>query len=156
LAASRIGAAPGNVDVSRLRGPQNEPSIAIDPRDPRILLAGSNSFSEPTDRVYSSADGGSSWRSRPGPPLVPRRGCGAADPGVAIGESGRQWFSFLQCTGPTTSEIVVATRSNAGGRWQSVLVPGSARGDKPTIAVGGGRAYVVWIAHLADGLRDVL
>ena len=87
---------------------------------------------------------------------MPGRRCGAADPGVAIDESGRQYFSFLQCTGPGASEIVVATRAGPSGRWSSVLIPNSKRGDKPAIALGAGRAYVVWIAHLRDGLRLVL
>jgi hypothetical protein len=144
-----------NVDVSNAPGPQNEPAIAIDPRNPNVLLAGSNSFSEKTERVYSSSDGGRTWQSRPGPPLVPGRRCGAADPGVGIDERGRQYFSFIQCTGPGRSRAVVASRSGPGGLWRSVPVPGAFPADKPALAVDDGRVYVVWIAHLRDGLRLV-
>ena len=59
--SSTLVVAPPNVNVSRLDGPQNEPTIAIDPSDDRILLAGSNSFTEGTMRSYSSTDGGSTW-----------------------------------------------------------------------------------------------
>src|SRR6266851_3827985 len=79
LPAGRIAAPPRNVDVSNARGPQNEPSIAIDPRHPNVLLAGSRSVSERTDRIYTSADGGATWQSRPGPPLAPGRATCASD-----------------------------------------------------------------------------
>src|SRR5437762_12568436 len=79
LPASRVAAPPANVDVSNARGPQNEPSIVVDPRRPSILLAGSRSTSERTDRIFTSADGGATWQSRPGPPLAPGRATCASD-----------------------------------------------------------------------------
>ncbi len=90
VACSGGAGRPSDIDVSRAPGPQNEPAIAVDPRDSRILLAGSNSWSERTTRVYNSTDGGKSWSSTPGPPLargVPGR---AVDPLVGIDRSGRQ------------------------------------------------------------------
>ena len=52
-----------NVDVSNLPGPQTNATIAVDPNNPNVLLAGSNSVLEGTQRVYSSLDGGSTWHT---------------------------------------------------------------------------------------------
>ena len=46
------------VDVSNLAGPQTNPTITVDPRNPSVLLAGSNSLLEGAERFYSSTDGG--------------------------------------------------------------------------------------------------
>src|SRR5438876_1690436 len=51
------------VDLSNLPGPQTNPTIAIDPRNDQILLAGSNSLLEGTQRIYSSTDGGVTWQT---------------------------------------------------------------------------------------------
>jgi hypothetical protein len=149
-----------NVDVSRARGAQNEPVVAVDPRDPGVLLAGSNSFSERSMRVYGSIDGGRSWTSAAGPPPV--RGlpdAAADDPGVAIDDRGRQYFSFVQIASRSAlnprSWLVVASRAGVRSSWRSTVVPGAANVDKPALAVGGGHVYVVWIAHLPDGSRVV-
>src|SRR6266567_9299011 len=55
-----LGAA--NVNLSRISGPQTEVSLAVDPRNRRILLAGANDDLQPRFRAYSSADGGATWR----------------------------------------------------------------------------------------------
>src|SRR5947209_758062 len=54
---------PAQVDVSSLPGPQTNATIAVDPSDPNVLLAGSNSFLEGTQRIYGSTDGGSTWQT---------------------------------------------------------------------------------------------
>jgi hypothetical protein len=75
----------GEVEVSKLPGAQNEPAIAIDPSNDRILLAGSNSFREGSMRVYSSLDGGSTWtRSFPYRRPASFLSTCASDPGVAM------------------------------------------------------------------------
>ncbi len=147
------------VDVSRLPGPQTNATIAIDPHDDRVLLAGSNSLLEGVERVYSSVDAGRTWRTAP---LTERVGNVAAacssDPAVAIDRSGVQYFSFdrsTPCTSDAPSRVYVATRPGPLGRWsRPVLVAplGSARiDDKPAIAVDvspvsphAGRVYVAW------------
>jgi len=148
-----------NIAVSRAPGPQNEPAIALDPSDPTILLAGSNSWSERTTRVYSSTDGGKSWSSSPGPPLargIPGR---AVDPLVGIDRSGRQYFAFMQfapgAPSGTGGQLVLATRADPRGAWRTRVVPGGAHADKPALAVAGRAVYLAWIAFLPDGLRVV-
>ncbi len=148
-----------DVDVSRLPGPQTNATIAVDPSDSRVLLAGSNSFLEGVERVYESSDGGATWATRT---LTPRiadvEAACSSDPGVAIDTGGRQYFSFdrsVPCTSDAPSRIYVASRTGPGDAWsQPVLVAplGSARiDDKPAIAVDNspvsphaGRIYVAW------------
>jgi hypothetical protein len=160
LQAGRAGPS-GRVesDVSRLPGPQTNATIAVDPRDGRVLLAGSNSFLEGVERVYSSVDAGQTWQTTP---LTPperdvQRAC-SSDPAVAIDRTGRQFFSFdrsTPCTSDAPSRVYVATRTGPSSQWsRPVLVAplGSARiDDKPAIAVDtspaspyAGRVYVAW------------
>jgi hypothetical protein len=158
-AASAASTSPADVDASRLGGPQTNPTITVDPRNPSILLAGSNSLLEGAERWYSSTDGGVSWTTGTVTPTVPdiRSTC-PSDPGVAIDRAGTQYFSFdrvTPCTPDAPSRVYVATRQGPGGGWSApVLVAklGSARvDDKPTIAVDNspssphqGRVYVAW------------
>jgi hypothetical protein len=151
------------VDVSQLRGPQTNPTITVDPRDDRILLAGSNSLLEGAERVYSSTDGGATWStSTLTPPVADLRSTCPSDPGVAIDRSGRQYYSFdrsTPCTSDAPSRIYVASRQGPNAAWSKpVLVAplGRARfDDKPAIAVDAApasahmnRIYVVW-SHLS-------
>src|SRR5947209_154679 len=72
------------VEASDVGGPKTNPTIAIDARDDRILLAGSNSLLEGAERVYSSVDAGRTWQTAT--LTAPVRQLGAAcssDPGVA-------------------------------------------------------------------------
>ncbi len=151
--------APGpELDVSRLPGAQAEATIAIDPSNDRILLAGSNSFREGSMRVYTSSDGGSTWTSSfvyP-PPATFLAGC-ASDPGVAIDGRGRQYFSFIRTTPCRTGhpQLFVASRSDRNAAWgKPVLVNplrSSVLDDKPAIAVDASlssryrnRVYAAW------------
>ena len=155
------------VDVSQLPGPQTNPTVTIDPRDDRILLAGSNSLLEGAERVYSSTDGGATWSTATLTPAVTNiRSTCPSDPGVAIDRTGRQYYSFdrsTPCTSDAPSRIYVATRQGADAPWSKpILVAplGRARfDDKPAITVDASpasphlnRLYVVW-SHLSRGLR---
>jgi hypothetical protein len=137
---------------------QAEATVTLDPTNPKILLAGSNSIKEGTMRAYSSVDGGRTWRASavyPVPSNVRLR-C-AADPGVAIDRRGRQYFSFVSsapCSvGPP--HVYVASRAGPSDRWSPprLVAPlGSARfDDKPWLTVDDSpespyrnRLYVVW------------
>ncbi len=151
------------VDVSQLTGPQTNPTIAVDPRDDRILLAGSNSLLEGAERVYGSTDGGVTWSSSTlTPPVVDLGSTCPSDPGVAIDRAGRQYYSFdrsTPCTSDAPSRVYVATRQAPDAAWSKpVLVAplGRARfDDKPAIAVDVSpasphvnRIYVVW-SHMS-------
>jgi hypothetical protein len=153
------GPVEAQVDVSNLPGPQTNATIAVDPRNPDVLLAGSNSVLEGTQRVYGSADGGLTWQSaitvRPAEDA--QSGC-PSDPGVAIDLTGRQYFSYdraTPCNAQGSSRIYVLTRAGAEAAWSKpILVArlGSARfDDKPAIAADDSpvsphrnRVYVVW------------
>ena len=162
-AARRSGGS--EVDVSNLAGPQTNATIAVDPRNPSVLLAGSNSLLEGTERFYSSTDGGLTWASGTvTPPVANILTTCPSDPGVAIDRSGRQFFSFdrvTPCRSDAPSRVYVVTRDGPAGAWSApVLVAplGSARvDDKPAIAVDTapgsphvGRIYVAWarVSHL--------
>ena len=156
--SSTLVVAPPNVNVSRLDGPQNEPTIAIDPSDERILLAGSNSFTEGTMRSYSSTDGGSTWEvGTVFPEPASRNVTCAADPNVAIDLRGRQFFSFIRSTpcGVGAPRLYVASRAGPEATWEKpvrVASLGRARfDDKPWIAVDNSsssrfrnRIYLAW------------
>ena len=147
------------VDVSNLPGPQTNATITVDPRDRDVLLAGSNSFLEGTQRIYGSTDGGLTWKSSITitPPGDVQNAC-PSDPGVAIDFTGRQYYSYdraTPCNVQGSSRVYVLTRPGPAAAWsQPVLVAklGSARfDDKPAIAVDasaasphGNRVYVAW------------
>jgi hypothetical protein len=153
------GAAPPNVDVSRLPGPQTEPAIAVDPHNPQILLAGSNSIEEGIMRIYASSDGGGSWQTSTADPAPTdlHSSC-ASDPAVAIDTRGRQYYSFdraVPCEVDAPQRIFVMTRYGPDAHWSPPrLVAPLGRAhldDKPAIAIDNsrvsrhaGRVYLVW------------
>jgi hypothetical protein len=159
-----------NVDVSNLRGAQSETAITIDPSDEQTLLAGSNSLSEGTMRAYGSSDGGTTWQTTSVFP-APRRlqdTC-AADPGVGIDGTGRQYFSFVRSTPCQTGRplVYVASRPSSGAGWgPSVLVAplrGARFDDKPSITVDrspasryANRVYVAWTRVGHNGSFSIL
>ena len=140
-------------NISRAPGLQTEVSVAVNPTNPRILVAASNETLEPELRVYSSANGGRTWRSGLIPLLNPNT-CAWGDPAVAIASSGRQYVAYTEksvCSqGPDlTPYLVVASRAGPGEPWlrSRVTKPAVPFGfdDKPAIAVArDGRVYAAW------------
>jgi hypothetical protein len=179
----RIVATGPEVDVSNDPRVQSQVSIAVDPRNDRVLLAGSGNWGRKT-RVYSSTDGGSTWRASDDPPLpagVPQT-CAFGDSTVGIDRLGRQYYAFivgLTCShigsAVGTPELFVARRADAKAPWTTpanpvaalfvgdALLPGEAD-DKPWLAVDVSptsphlnRAYVVWTrSGGAEGIRVLL
>ncbi|MBI4171128.1 MAG: exo-alpha-sialidase [Actinobacteria bacterium] len=171
LPAARAGREAGpEVRVSNLPDPQNEPTIAIDPSNDRILLAGSNSFSEGTMRVYSSIDGGLTWTADAVyPKPESREQTCAADPGVAVDLNGRQYYSFVRSTpcGTGPPRLFVASRPGPDAEWSNpvqVASLGRARfDDKPALAADvspsspyRNRAYVAWSRISRVGVFSLL
>lgn len=157
-AAASTGGGP-EVDVSNLPAPQTNPTIAIDPTNDQILLAGSNDVRAGAQRIYTSTDGGKTWQTRTTfpPPANVRQTC-ASDPGVAIDTRGRQYYSFdraAPCRSDGAYRVFVLTRSGPRASWSKpILVSrlGTARlDDKPAIAVDvspisrfRNRVYLAW------------
>ena len=72
-----------NVPVANLADQQWEPSVAVDPTNPRALVAASADGAVDV-RVYDSRNGGASWTSEPAPPRN-RASCGLGHPAVDAG-----------------------------------------------------------------------
>jgi hypothetical protein len=157
------------VDVSQAPGTQSETTIAIDPTNDQILLAGSNDHRARTTRAYSSTDGGATWASRPNPPL-PRGFVFSGDPVVGIDRSGRQYFGFISVLGDEESityRFFVSTRASASAAWsrpvRGVAPNPQAADDKPALAVDtfatspyANRVYGAWARLTAAGFGIVL
>jgi hypothetical protein len=137
-----------NVDISQAAGSQDEVSAAVDPADPTILLAGSNSLQDdPSVRVYGSGDVGLRWSSNLLPlPTTSVHG-GAMDQWAAIGPDHRQAMAYIAFGRFPSSAgtfdgltLFVATRSGPGAAWQAPaspldgLPPKGSYDDKPTLA----------------------
>jgi hypothetical protein len=149
------------VNVSHLRGPQSETSIAIDPSNARVLLAGSNDIRTTTMAVYSSTDGGLHWRAGHLPPPAGASFCEMSDPSVAINRRGRQYYTYLgvRCVDghAASAAVYLATRRGPHARWLMLPQP-VARAprltlldDHPMLLVDNvptsphrGRLYVGW------------
>jgi hypothetical protein len=159
---SRVG--PDH-DVSRSSAIESETSIAIDPSNPEILLAGSNVVGKRWMGAYESTDAGDHWKSARVSAPAGTTFCGASDPSVAIDGTGRQYFVFLGigCGRRTRASIYVARRFNAAGRWQTVRAPAEKSGrftlldDRPFLTVDNGersphrgRIYLGWTRFLLD------
>jgi hypothetical protein len=126
---------------SRSRFPQNEPSVAIDPRQPKVIVVGANEGC-PTSGghadwvgFYRSIDGGSSWSASlvPGYPgddstagrkSPASRFCAfASDPAVAFDTQGRLFFGFVCVERKTlNSSTLLASYDQDGRRYRRTIV----------------------------------
>jgi hypothetical protein len=155
-----------NIDVSPIVGAQTEASIAVDPKNPRVLLIGTNDDTQPLFRAYESTDEGRRWTSTLGPPLAGESSCTRGDPAVAIDRAGREYAAYIVASYNTTSAAVfcsndlaarlhVAFRNGPQARWHTATVaaPSYRYGfdDKPAIAVtASGRVYLAWSRLFTD------
>jgi hypothetical protein len=181
----QVVAVGANVDVSNDPGVQSQVSVAVDPTDDRLLVAGSGNFGRET-RAYSSTDGGSSWTTSADPPLPAGvlQACAFGDSSVGIDRLGRQYYAFIVgklCdlvhlgSGVGAPELFVARRAGATAAWTTpvspvaALYPGDAlrpgeADDKPWLTVDvspasahANRAYVAWTrSGGAQGIRVLL
>jgi hypothetical protein len=155
-----------NVDISQAQGSQDEVSAAIDPADPSILLAGSNSLeADASVRVYGSMDSGAHWTSQTLPLPTTVLAFGAVDQWAAIGPDHRQAMAYLAIGQPPPQNVrelagltlYVATRADPRASWEppaeSVggLPPTGSYDDKPMLVADNGVAsphrgwlYVAW------------
>jgi hypothetical protein len=144
--------------------PHNETAIAVDPNDPRHLIAGSNDFEHTangafgfgTNQIgklnaayYTSTDGGLTWRNG----HVPSGGFWTGDPGVAFDSTGgKAYFSTVGLIVPSfnshcgnggcggTGDIQVSRSDDGGETFGAPVIVQRARPDiigpdKPSLAV---------------------
>src|SRR5256714_3255681 len=140
------------INVSRAVGNQAEVAIAVDPSNPRVLLAASNSTR--ATLAYGSLDGGQTWTTTV--PVPTTRTCvDVGDPAPAIEPDGRQVLAtlVLGCGRVGGVSLVVSRREGPAAPWTTVEVSASSRffNDKPALAVDAGpgsahrgRIYLAW------------
>ncbi len=136
------------------RRSQNEPSVAVDPRNPLVVVAGSNDYCAEIQNgsgnvwagYYRSTNGGTTWSNSlvPGYPAdesaagtaSPTHGsCAAAgDPTQAFDGAGRLFYGFIcfNRVKPTNGSVYVATYDQDGGRYVRTM-----RVDRGTPSVWG-------------------
>jgi hypothetical protein len=124
------------------RRSQNEPTIAVDPSNPRIVVAGSNDYcaaivnGDVWTGYYRSTDGGSTWANSlvPGYPAdesaaglaSPTHGkCAAAgDPTQAFDRQGRLFYAFIcfNRSGPVNGSVYAARYLNHGATYDRTVL----------------------------------
>src|SRR5438309_608233 len=142
-----------------------EPSLAVDPGDPRELVAAWQENRAPDDVgivVAVSHDGGTSWTRAALPSVLACTGglyVHAGDPWVSIGRDGVVYVSALvvrpRTAAGTTRDIVVSISRDHGATWERPAVVESATmppsfPDKETILADPrrpGYGYVVWAEY---------
>ena len=163
--ASGIRVGP-NIDVSNEPGPQSETSIAINPSNPKEIVAGSNEIFRLPMRASFSSDGGKTWGGVDLPLPLPTQTHGidfGSDPGVAWDTLGNVYYCYIVVFfsqgfhAVVGTEMAVARSSDGGHTWTATffnMQTGSSMfNDKPMITVDTNpgsaflnRVYVAWDA----------
>jgi hypothetical protein len=143
-----------NINISRVKGNQNETAVAINPTNPDNIVVTSNLDSfQGLFKAYS-LDGGLTWASEiiaDGDGL----GLSCCDSSLAFDSYGNLFLTYLQYVGP---DLPVAISTDEGATFQLLdrilprLVggpdlPGRSRvsiPDQPTIATGPGSVWVTF------------
>src|SRR5258708_1499198 len=87
-----------NVDVSNEDTSQSETAITLNPKNPNMLVAGSNEIVRLPMRGYFSSNGGSTWGAvdLPLPPPATTNGTDfGSDPGVPFDTHGNVYYSYI-------------------------------------------------------------
>lgn len=158
------GGCPGAAgDEVKPAGLVIEPAIAIDPADPRRLVATwkqdvSAEFNGRDDLVATSSDGGRTWRRSLVPGLTRCSGGTAdtaSDPWVSFGVGGSAWFAAQ--AGSLSDDpppiAIVASHSRDGRRFGPpvTVAPPRAGNEQPAITGSStrrGHAYLAWANFL--------
>jgi BNR repeat-like domain len=147
-------------DEAKITGLVVEPMIAVNPANPRNIIATwkqdvSPEFNARDDLIASTLNGGKTWRRTTIPSLTRCTGGTsdtASDPWVSAAGDGTVYFggqAGLMSTDPP-SIAIVASRSKDGGRhWAAPATVAPRRGGNETPAVTGSptlrrHAYMVW------------
>jgi hypothetical protein len=129
------------VNASRMRGNQSEPSIAIDPTNPKRMFVASNQNNLAGPGLFAAftTDGGLTWTPRviaDGNDGLPP---GFTDPSVVWDEFGNLFFSYIPTNG-TVADIVMSTDGGVTFR----TLAGFNAVDQPKMAVGAGMIWIVY------------
>jgi BNR repeat-like domain len=158
LATSTAGAAiqVANVQLSDRFLDHAEPGIAVNPRNPRNLLAVALLFNTagPTPGTFWSGDGGHSWHDN-GPLLLPRGASGGDNASVAFDTQGTGFVVAGSMTDNESQRGVYLWRTTNGGRSFSTptAVAAGEFVDHPWLAIdsgprsGGDDLYVAWVTR---------
>lgn len=163
--------------------PQNETTVAVNPSNPRNIVAGANDYrlvsprearNDASSFVYTSFDGGKTWKNAPVPGLTPQTGATGAlfgmdssgDPVVAFGPHNTVYYvSLVFSRLAAGSGIAVNTSHDGGLHWNAPVIvhtdgvnpDGTPTdtpifNDKPWIAADpfSGRVYVTWTSFRFD------
>ncbi|HET7416901.1 MAG TPA: sialidase family protein [Solirubrobacterales bacterium] len=147
--------------------PQNETPAVVNPVDPRNVATSANEYRLDGHEVYTSTDGGRTWRNVVVPgmtgatgglgPFAHMSSCG--DPSLAFGPDGTLYYAGLVCSfsadqpaalGYVSSGIGVSASRDGGATWGTPHLVTSSSGapnfnDKEWITAGpDGRLYVTW------------
>jgi hypothetical protein len=167
------------------RRSQNEPSVAVNPRNPQIVVAGSNDYcaqivnGDVWTGYYRSTDGGATWSNSliPGYPAdesaagtaSPTHGvCSVAgDPTQAFDGEGRLFYGFIcfNRVKPSNGSVYVATYDQDGARYVRTV-----RIDRGTPSVWGlfqdkinvtadpasGNVYVAWARYPGQSANNAI
>ena len=128
---------------------QDEPWIAINPRNPDNLIIGAHDLGIPSTMVsYASFDGGAVWKKTSIPKIL-KDDLGGSDPTLAFDRKGVAYYTYLSI-GLLGNSIVTVNSTNGGLTWSEPVV--SVKGgeindtahristrifnDKPTVFIG--------------------
>ena len=155
-------------DATMISGQETEPSITVNPANPRNLVAAWKQDVGPdstrSDLIGSSVDGGRTWRRSTIPGLSKCTGGtadGASDPWVSAGGDSTVYFTALvpHFQGSTPLSAVVASRSrDGGGTWRlpATISPPAEGNETPAITADPrrrGRAYEVWAEFATAAIK---
>jgi len=142
-----------------------EPSLAVEPGNPRLLVASWQELGSPVglgNAVAVSHDGGGSWARMLLPGLTSCSGgsyASATDPWVSVGPDGFVYVSSLMTRptggGVTVHDLVVSVSRDSGTTWQKPMVVETqpsppALPDKEVILADPrhpGATYLAWVEY---------
>jgi hypothetical protein len=129
---------------------QNEPFVAVDPRNAQHLVVGANNWMAGSGHfevyAYTSFDGGHTWAASQ--PYVNRNASrlNAADPTVAFAPDGSVYFAFVAFN-PAPGAVAVSRSGDGGLTWgaQSWATSfTSEAADKPALVAAAGGLTLVY------------
>ena len=164
---------PGTAfDPTMITGQELEPTIAVDPRNPRNIVGTFKQDVGPdstrADLIASTRNGGRSWTRSTIPGLSKCTGGtadGGSDPWVSVGGDGTAYFSGLAPTfadppdpGDPPSAVVASTSRDRGRTWTApaTLAPTAAGNEMPAVTANPrrpGEAYAVWAEFATAAIK---